>query len=163
MLWKMVCQHSAAEKLLKRFTFSYSHPPHKRFCAPQLPPRLGCPSHTVLFLVLAWVSDTLYAEEGLLGRCNVCQYPSPWGLNTDRSCYSITFLSTEKSAQRNLLTRTNLLHRKVNRKGWESSWLKDMPVHIKIFANCKYIVPLCWQLQLWLTWNVSWLQIEFCR
>lgn len=78
-----------------------------------------------------------------------------------RSCRSITFLPTGKSARRNLLTRTNLPHGRVNRKGWESSWLKDMLVHIKTFVNCKYIVPLCCQLQLWLTWNVSWLQIEF--
>lgn len=35
-----------------------------------------------------------------------------------------------------------------------------MPVHIKIFANCKSLVPLCWQLLLWFTWNVRWLQIE---
>lgn len=33
-------------------------------------------SHSIV-PVLAWVADTLYAEEGLLGRCNVCQYPPP--------------------------------------------------------------------------------------
>lgn len=65
----------------------------------------------------------------------------------NRRCFfSITCLPAVKSVQRNL-TRTILS--KVNKKGWEN-WLKDTPAHTKIFANWKYIVPLCCQLQLWL-------------
>lgn len=92
-----------------------------------------------------------------------CEVHCLWGSVSLRFKHRQKLLSHHLPVNSEIETfsQTSFLHSKVNKKIWENSWLKDMPVHIKIFANWKYIVPLCCQLWLWLTSNVSWLQIEF--